>query len=174
MMEGVRILAGLLNYDPETGEFVWRRREGGNREEAAFNTKYAGKLAGGLVDGYRRISYKHVPYAAHQIAWFIVHGEIPPGIEIDHENGVKSDNRIGNLRLADTMLNARNRPVRSDNRSGFQGVYETKFGTWYAQECVNGRNKHLGTFPTYEEAVAARLVSQAAIGFHPNHGRKAA
>jgi len=175
MKAGIKELADRLIYDPLTGSFIWKRREERNKNDAAFNTRFAGREAGCVSGGYRLISLQRVPHLAHHVAWFILHGEIPDGLQIDHINGDKADNRGENLRLVDASGNARNRPVRSDNSTGFQGVYKTKHGTYYAQECVNGRNRHLGTFPTFEQAVAARIASQNRVGgFHPNHGRKAA
>lgn len=35
----------------------------------------------------------------HRAIWEAVHGEIPDGLEINHINGVKDDNRIENLEL---------------------------------------------------------------------------
>lgn len=42
----------------------------------------------------------------HRIIWESVHGPIPAGLQIDHRNGVRSDNRIANLRLATPKENA--------------------------------------------------------------------
>jgi len=37
---------------------------------------------------------------AHRLVWRHFNGPIPPGITINHKNGVKDDNRLGNLELA--------------------------------------------------------------------------
>ncbi len=35
----------------------------------------------------------------HVLVWEAVHGPVPAGMEINHRNGVKTDNRIANLEL---------------------------------------------------------------------------
>ncbi|MGL9722094.1 HNH endonuclease signature motif containing protein [Symbiopectobacterium sp.] len=45
---------------------------------------------------------------AHRLAWIYVYGVEPDG-EIDHINGIRSDNRICNFRIVDDKQNARNR-----------------------------------------------------------------
>jgi hypothetical protein len=164
-------LASLLSYDPQTGVLSWKPRSGGGKNDR-FNRKYGGKAAGYTSGIYHRILFKRVLFTGHRIAWFMHYGE-EPSDQIDHINGDKLDNRISNLRVVGTKENARNRPLRSDNKTGVNGVYPTQFGTWYAQACVDGKNKHIGTFKTFDEAVEARMASQTAIGFHPNHGRLA-
>jgi len=38
--------------------------------------------------------------AAHRLVWFHIHGPIPDGVTVNHKNGMKSENWLGNLELA--------------------------------------------------------------------------
>lgn len=58
-------------------------------------------------DGYER-SGRRSPedeQYIHRIIWESVHGPIPAGLQIDHRNGIRNDNRIANLRLATPQEN---------------------------------------------------------------------
>lgn len=46
-------------------------------------------------------------------------------------------------------------------KSGLVGVTEEKSGRWKAVACIGGERKSLGTFPTKEEAAAAREAYMA-------------
>ena len=89
----------------------------------------------------------------------------PTGMEVDHIDGNGLNNRRSNLRLATHAENGRNARIRSDNTSGFKGVFQHKRdGSWRAQIHVDGRNKYLGVFRTPEDAHAAYV--QAAANLH--------
>ena len=80
---------------------------------------------------------------------------------IDHINMNKLDNRKCNLRIADKKINSINRGLQSNNTTGYKGVYRDKrYGTWNARVTVSGKTILLGTFPTKEEAVAARQAGE--------------
>lgn len=136
----------LFKYDPETGQ-IWRRV--GNPD----------------TKGYLTVSFRHKNTKAHIVAWVLTYGEWPPG-PIDHRNGIRSDNRISNLRLATTQQNALNRKVRIDSKSGHTGVFFQKNrGAWVAYVYLPGHKKiHLGCFKSREEAANARR--RAAASYH--------
>lgn len=150
----VERLREVLDYDPTTGEFRWRRG------------RYKG-IAGAVMKlGYRTISVGGGRFYAHRLAWFYVHGAWPPD-QVDHLNGDRDDNRLSNLRLATNKQNIENRHrVRSDSRSGLRGVQIHKqTGRWRARIKVAGRYRHLGLFDSPEEASRAYLAAKQEL--HP-------
>ena len=81
-------LLDMLNYDPTSGEFLWRKSHGRNR---------AGSAAGTVVRGGAiKITIDKKPYLAHQLAWFYTHGEWA-GCYLYHRNGFLGENAIENL-----------------------------------------------------------------------------
>ena len=150
-------LRELLDYDPATGVFT--------RKVRTTNRIKVGDVAGYLRnDGYIRIKIDGRMHLAHRLAWLYVKGESPPD-QIDHRNGIKTDNRIANLRLATHIENMHNRrKPHADNKTGFLGV-SPSYGMFQARIGVNGKIKHIGTFPTPEEAHAAYV--QAKRQLHP-------
>jgi hypothetical protein len=158
-----------LDYDPETGVFLWRYCDDMPRR---WNTRYAGTVAGVDVgNGYRRIGIGGKMHGAHRLAWLIVTGEWPDA-EIDHINGDRSDNRIANLREVSCTENGRNKAMPKNNTSGVIGVgWDSGAGKWRAAIGVAGRNIFLGLFTDIASAIAARKAAEIAYGFHPNHGR---
>jgi hypothetical protein len=134
----------ILDYDAETGVFTWVNARG--------NLK-AGSVAGTVdYQGYVRISINERRYRAHRLAWLYVHGE-KINVEIDHINGVKSDNRIANLRTATRSQNEANKAKTQKNTSGYKGVsWHKDVKKWIAHIMVNQKAKYLGSFSTREEA----------------------
>lgn len=179
--EGLR---QLLRYEPETGKLFWRARSadhfnaGGrtSAEHAArtWNTKYAGKEA---FTAKKRSGHLHgllfgANTMAHRVAWAVHYGEAPNGF-IDHINHDPADNRIANLRIVDASGNAKNRSPNKRKRSGLPHGVSVRvnmgINRYFAQIQVEGKNRHLGTFDTPEEAAAAYIKAAQDHGFHENH-----
>lgn len=75
---------------------------------------------------------------------------------VDHKDNNPLNNIRGNLRLADKSKNAMNAKLRSDNSTGYKGVwFHKQAGKWAADIKVNKRKKSLGLFDTPEQAYQA-------------------
>lgn len=137
-----------------------------------WNKVWSGKEALGSVGvtGAKSGCVLGKPILAHRAAWVLHYGKWPDG-EIDHINGVRTDNRICNLRDVDKGGNQRNATRRKDNTSGYAGVYKWK-KRYLAHIRIDGKLKVIGRFDTAEEAHAFREVEKLKYGYHPNHGRE--
>lgn len=166
-------LKSRLNYNPETGVFVWKRVAENNRFDKTWNTRFAGLEAGCLRSSggvnYMKIYIDGTPYQSHRLAWIYSYGEEPKCI--DHINGNPLDNRLLNLRNVTQKTNARNQKMNKTNSSGFAGVSWCKNKKkWMAQIKVNQKTKFLGYFANISDAVKARVDAEVYFDFHPNHG----
>lgn len=140
-------ILGMMTYDPKSGEFFWKH----DRKKGQVK---AGSLVGSTdAHGYRITHVFGRMIKIHRLVWLIEFGEWPSA-EIDHINGVKSDNRIENLRDASRITNAQNigKP-NSNSTSGFRGVsFQKQRGKWGARIRIGKTYKHLGLFETPELA----------------------
>ena len=130
-MPPISLINQLLNYDLTTGVFRWKVSKG--------SVKF-GDVAGSIKkDGYLSIRINNTLYQAHRLAYYIVTGDQPP--EVDHRNGIRNDNRISNLRTADSKLNNNNKNKQKNNTSGIIGVrwHKTNNNCWEARYRVNGK-----------------------------------
>ena len=145
-------LKSLLHYDQVVGIFTWPK---------------TGKIAGNENGhGYWRIGVNNGRYMAHRLAWLYVYGEWPTG-QIDHINGIKTDNSIKNLRCVSNAENGQNiNKPRNRNVSGLLGAcYDKRHDVYTARIMIRGKQINLGTFRTAEEAHSAYL--KAKNDLHP-------
>jgi hypothetical protein len=167
----------LLDYDPDTGILIWRHRDiawfGTRRTGNTWNTRYAGKPAlTALRHGYFHGDVLGQQFPAHRVIWKWMTGSEPQ--VIDHINGHPNDNRWCNLRSGTRGDNSRNLKLPKSNTSGRIGVSRCKRGRpWQAYIRASGKRISLGTFESFEDAVAARQAAERKYGYHENHGRRA-
>lgn len=156
-----------LDYDPHSGEFSWRPRPlehfPDTRAWRIWNTRYAGKKTGCNSHGYRILVIGNKHYPAHRVAWCWMTGSWPKD-QIDHINGVRSDNRWANLREATSAENHQNRSIVSNNSSGILGVsWNTRERMWAAQIHVEGKVRFLGYFHERESAKEKYLKAKSEL-----------
>lgn len=147
----------LLDYDPMTGIFRWRK----NRSRGVKAGDIAGSTYGA---GYWRLSIDDQRIKARRLAWFYVYG-VWPTLDIDHHNGDKMDNRIANLREATVQQNKQNtHRANRNNQSGFLGVSPAGH-KWQAMIFHDAKAHYLGRFDTPEQASVAYLAAKRRL--HP-------
>lgn len=80
----------------------------------------------------------------------------PDGLMVDHINHDTLDNRKQNLRVCTNQENQFNKKAKVTAKTNYKGVYFfRRTSRWYAQICLNGKNKHLGYYKTELEAAVA-------------------
>lgn len=143
-----------LTYDPETGLFAW---------VPGCTRRFPNGGPAGVKDpeGYIRISVFKRFCMAHRLAWLQMTGMWPVG-QIDHINGIRSDNRFCNLRDVDPAMNAQNR--RAAHKSSTHGYLDAslnrKTNRWVAKIDANGKRTTIGTFATPQEAHEAYMSAK--------------
>jgi HNH endonuclease/AP2 domain len=145
----------LLTFDEQSGVFHWKVPRKGTRID-----KKAGCVGS---DGYWKIKIDGADYKAHRLAWLYLYGCWPTD-QIDHINGIKTDNRISNLRLVTPNQNQQNRKPKKGG-TGIKGVWRSK-NRFIAQIAVNGKSIYLGSFKTKEEAGSAYAKAAKKLHTH--------
>lgn len=172
------LLHQLIDYDPMSGSLTWRPRPvawfspgniGSDAVARVWNHKNAGRPALNHVQshGYLCGAIFGKGWKAHRAAWLWMTGELPD--EIDHVDGVRTNNAFSNLRNVSKTGNQRNRSLNHNNSSGRVGVYYfARNDRWVA--LIAGT--YIGCFETFDEAAQARAAAERGMGFHTNHGTK--
>jgi hypothetical protein len=155
-----RRLKELLDYNPNTGVFIRKKRKTKTRGYVPRLPRVAGHTRTRRNCTYTVIGVDGSRYWAHHLAWLWVYGSWAK--HLDHINRDGGDNRISNLRPASARKNAHNRKLRVDTQTGFKGVKKQQ-KNWMARICINGRRKYLGIFAS--PALAARAYDRAAIRY---------
>lgn len=97
----------------------------------------------------KKVDGKQLQVRMHRFLLGLVPGD---GLEGDHINHDRLDNRRSNLRILNRQENSQNHPGRGGS-SPFRGVsWSRKDGRWYAYARVDGSMKNLGLHESELEA----------------------
>ncbi len=155
----------ILKYSPDTGLFYWAVDRG--KAKAGDEAGCVGR------GGYRHVKIAGENRSAHRVAWLYMTGEWPDG-EIDHIDLDRANNRWSNLRVATHGQNQSNGRVYRQSITGLKGASpnpRSRAGKYRARIRKDGREIHLGTFNTAEDAHAAYVA--AAVELHGEFARAA-
>jgi hypothetical protein len=138
-----------LHYDPETGIFTWL---------VSNNQVKVGDVAGYLHDGYIRIGINQKQYMAHRLAHLYMEGYFPEH-QMDHNLGIKDDNRWSEIKHVTTSCNMQNKKINKRNKSGFPGVSLSGRGKkWKSKIVIDKKHITLGYYKDPLEAALARFT----------------
>ena len=104
-------------------------------------------------DGYRHVGINGTQQQSHRIIWEMHNGKVPKGLEIDHINRDRADNRIENLRAVTRSVNQHNKGglgIGVDKRA--------KARPYIAYIKNNQKHKTIGSYGTYCGALMARMM----------------
>jgi hypothetical protein len=156
------VLKATFRYEPETGLFWWLEAGQGRRLSVP-----AGNLR---RNGYYCLKVNYEKYMAHRVAWYMGTGIDPDKRQIDHINGIRSDNRLSNLRLATPASNCWNAGPSSRSTSGVKGVsWLKKERKWVARISCRRQRITIGYYNSIEDAHAA--YTRAAQELHGEFAR---
>jgi Drexlerviridae HNH endonuclease len=136
-------------------------------------------------DGYYTVGLDGSRFLVHRIVWELFNGTIGDDLLIDHEDRVRTNNCISNLRLVSVKLNARNCNKMKNNSSGKTGVsFDKTKRRWVAYWSeLDGKIVHknfsisrFGETKAFELACSARDLAVARLnnseaGYTKDHGQ---
>jgi len=153
-------------FEYRDGELFWKPRILSRDRPSVLNGMKVGCPNG---SGYVKMVHNKRKYYLHQLVFLMHHGYIPSNI--DHIDGVGTNNRIENLRPASVSENMCNTKINTVNTSGFKGVHFNKQKRkWQAKLWVRGI-QIARVFETKDLAVEFMgLFREMAHGQFANHG----
>ena len=141
------MLMQFVRYDADTGAFYRLKRTSRSAPIGLVENKET-------PSGYISIAIYTKKYLAHRLAWLYMTGSFPETY-IDHNNGIRSDNRFANLREVTNSENQQN-IITPRGKNKLLGVYFHKRHNLFSSQIVkNGKRTCLGYFKNANDASEA-------------------
>jgi len=138
----------MSDFTPKTLNEIFEYRDGSlYRKQGQF----AGYAEYKHHTGYNLVFVKGKQMRSHRVIFAMHKGYLPQ--QVDHINGIKTDNRIENLRAATNQQNQYNAKIPLTNKSGFKNVsWEKQSGKWCVSIRINKKPVRLARFDDIELA----------------------
>lgn len=157
-------LKKYMKYIPKTGKLFWKKDRG--------RTAKKGQQVGFInKEGYRCTKLFGKEYKIARLIFLYMKGFFPKK-QMDHINRIKDDNRWCNLREISQNKNMLNQGATKNSTTGIRGVspyiYRGKkktTRTWIVSIRTNGKQKTVGYYKNFDEAVLARWKSEVKYGY---------
>ena len=143
------ILRTIFEY--KDGNLFWK-------VDPRDNKRHIGDKAGGIHkgSGYEFIKCDGIRYPTHRLIWVYHKGLIPEGYTVDHDDRIRNNNDIENLRLATPSEQGCNKSIQENNISGHIGVSWSEYDKrWRAQITKDGKRVKK-SFTNKADAIAWR------------------
>ncbi len=90
---------------------------------------------------YNDKKFKYV----HRLIYEKFVGKIPKGLQINHKNNIRDDNRLENLEVVNHQKNIQYQLLSKNNTSGYKGIcWDKASNKWRALIQYNKKRIHLG------------------------------
>jgi len=142
-----------FKYSPQTGNVYRSQQQGRNGARGVIRGKNPG--------GYLHFQYKGKMISCHRAA-FQLRNIDPTGMEVDHINGIRADNRWENLRLVTSRDNANNKSFHRNGRKVGARFCNQK-NKWLSEIIIGGKSNHLGFFLNEDDAHNAYIEAKTAL-----------
>jgi len=150
-----------LSADGLTASIPLQARDGSLRAyalidsaDAAWATQWQWSLhSAGYAQRAERRGGRQTLLLLHRELLGLVPGD---GIEVDHEDRNRLNNRRCNLRICTGATNRQNLPAHARGSSSGRGVYwDKRRCAWIASLTINGTKRHVGQFKDESDAIEA-------------------
>lgn len=148
-----------FDYDAAAGRLIYKMAPSPNM------ARLVGKPAGTRhSEGGWSVTINSTSYLHCRLVWMWHYGQDPATLEIDHIDGNRANDCVGNLRLATRQQQQWNIGRNSRNSSGCKGVSLYKrLNLWRADIAATGRKRCLGYFKDKDQAIATYRAAALAL-----------